>query len=167
MTETTDRTNVLAGELRVPRNAAANAKGGIHDDETAQRRGLRGGTVAGSVHLDLFPPLLLEVFGNRWFERGSLSINFRNPTVDREPVRAYVRRPPAGLSEDGVQVEAWIDREDGLRVGDGTVAVGQPSEPSALRALDLHRFPPGDLRILEGVTSGDAIPPVEVTIASA
>src|SRR3954453_6645907 len=107
MTETTDRTNVLAGELRVPRNAAANAKGSIHDDATAQRLGLRGGTVAGSVHLDLFPPLLLEGFGQRWFEQGSLSINFRNPTVDREPVRAYVRRPAAGTPEDDVQMDAW------------------------------------------------------------
>src|SRR3954453_16168698 len=111
MTETTDRTNVLAGELRVPRNAAANAKGSIHDDATAQRLGLRGGTVAGSVHLDLFPPLLLETFGNRWFERGSLSTNSPNPPVDREPVRAYVRRPAGGMPEAGVQVESWIDRE--------------------------------------------------------
>src|SRR3954469_6798491 len=118
MTEITDRTNVLAGEMRVPRNAAANAKGSIHDDETAQRLGLRGGTVAGSVHLDLFPPVLLEVFGRRWFDRGSLSIMFRNPTVDREAVRASIRRPAGG--SDDLQVEAWIDREDGLRVGDGT-----------------------------------------------
>src|SRR5205807_2582110 len=112
------------GPLRRSVNAARDVQGSIHDDATAQRLGLRGGTVAGSVHLDLFPPLLLEVFGPRWFERGSLSINFRNPTVDREAVRAHIRRPPAGVPADGVQVEAWIDREDGMRVGEGTVAVG-------------------------------------------
>src|SRR3954451_12142954 len=120
MTETTDRTNVLAGELRVPRNAAANAKGSIHDDETAQRLGLRGGTVAGSVHLDLFPPLLLEVFGERWYERGSVSMNFKNPTVDREPPRAFVARPSAPAPGSGdAQVRVWIERDDGMLVGEG------------------------------------------------
>src|SRR3954468_19687025 len=100
MTDTADHTNVLAGPLRVPRNAAANAKGSIHDDETAQRLGLRGGTVAGSVHLDLFPPLLIEVFGPRWYERGSISINFKNPTVDREPTQAFVARPAGADGAD-------------------------------------------------------------------
>src|SRR6476659_3115732 len=113
MTETADRTNVLAGSMRVPRNAAAKAKGSIHDDETAQRLGLRGGTVAGSVHLDLFPPLLLEVFGRRWYDQGSLSVNFKNPTVDREPTQAFVARPSGSRSGDE-QVRVWIERDDGM-----------------------------------------------------
>src|SRR3954453_10204399 len=159
MTDTTDRTNVLAGEVRVPRNAAANAKGSIHDDETAQRLGLRGGTVAGSVHLDLFPPLLLEVFGERWYERGSLSMNFKNPTVDREPTRAFVDRPSVAGSGDA-QVRVWIERDDGMLVGEGTAAVGSPSEVTALRSIDHNRFAPAadepGLRILAGIAAGDS-----------
>lgn len=158
----TDMSNVLAGPMRVPRNAAANIKGSIHDDETAKKLGLRGGTVAGSVHLDLFPPLLLEVFGPRWYERGSLSVDFKNATVDREPTRALVTRPPASPTD--VQVPVWIERDDGLRVGEGTAAVGTPSETTALRAIDHNRFADGELRILAGIAAGDEIPDTEVVV---
>ncbi|HXZ86850.1 MAG TPA: hypothetical protein VEI82_15315, partial [Myxococcota bacterium] len=77
---------ILAGELRAARNGAAEQKGSIHDDATATKLGFRGGTVAGSVHMDQFPPLLLRVFGPRFFEHGALSLYFVNATVDREPV---------------------------------------------------------------------------------
>ena len=161
----TDLSNVLAGELRVPRNAAQNQKGSIHDDATAQRLGLRGGTVAGSVHLDLLPPLLLEVFGERWYSQGSVSMDFKNPTVDREPTRAIVERPS---SAGDAQVRVWIEREDGMLVGEGTAAVGAPSAVSALRAIDHNRFAPagGDdaLRILAGIAAGDELAPVDVTV---
>ena len=144
-------------------NAAREARGSIHDDATAEKLGFRGGTVAGSVHLDLFPPVLLEAFGRRWFEEGAISINFRNATTDREAVRAFVRRPPAGAT--AALVEAWIERDDGMRVGEGTASVGTPGEPSALRALDLDRYEPGDLRILDGVAAGDAIPEAGHTLS--
>src|SRR5690606_3924919 len=69
---------VLCGGLRRPINRARDVKGSIHDDETATRLGMRGGTVAGSVHMDLFGPLLLETWGERWWERGTLSLYFVN-----------------------------------------------------------------------------------------
>ena len=47
-------------------NASQQAKGSIHNDEVATKLGFRGGTVAGSIHLELFPPLLVEAFGPRW-----------------------------------------------------------------------------------------------------
>ena len=34
----------------------------IHDDATAQNLGFRGGTIAGSIHLDQFPPVLMAAF---------------------------------------------------------------------------------------------------------
>ncbi|HZU71655.1 MAG TPA: hypothetical protein VE990_02675 [Acidimicrobiales bacterium] len=159
---TTASTDEIVGPLRRSVNAASGAKGSIHDDDTAQNLGLRGGTVAGSVHLDLFPPLLVDAFGQRWFETGSVSINFRNPTVDREPVRAIIGRPPAGAAD--AQVAARIEREDGMLVGEGTAAVGRPGQPSALRSLDLSRFAGGELKILAGVSGGEAIAPVEVEV---
>jgi hypothetical protein len=98
--------------------------------------------------------VLLKAFGERWFERGTLSINFRNATTDREPVQAIVEQP----SPTDVQVAARIDRDDGMLVGDGTASIGDSPEPTALGALDLDRFEPGELRILAGVSAGDKIP---------
>ena len=50
--------NVIAGPIRRPRNPSAHVQGSIHDDATATALGFRGGTVAGSIHMDQFPPLL-------------------------------------------------------------------------------------------------------------
>src|SRR5437773_2612211 len=92
-TEITERDGVLIGPLREPRNLAANKAGSIHDDCQAQRLGFRGGTVAGSIHMEQFPPLLVRAFGPRWFEAGGLACYFRNATMDPEPVRAFVELP--------------------------------------------------------------------------
>lgn len=141
----------ITGEYRESINAANHEGGGIHDDATATKLGFRGGTVAGSIHLDLFPPLLLEAFGKDWFETGSLSIMFKNATVSREPVRAVL--------ETGVgQCRAWIERDDGMLVGEGTASVGPQSEPSALRSKDMTAHAAASPRILAGIKAGDEIP---------
>jgi len=141
----------ITGEYRESINAANHEGGGIHDDKTATKLGFRGGTVAGSIHLDLFPPVLLEAFGKDWFETGSLSMNFKNATVSKEPVRALV--------EPGIgQCRAWIERDDGMLVGEGTASVGAQSEPSALRAIDHGAHAALSPRILAGIAAGDEIP---------
>jgi hypothetical protein len=141
----------IVGEYRESINAANREGGGIHDDKVATKLGFRGGTVAGSIHLDLFPPLLLEAFGKEWFDRGSLSIGFKNATVSREPVRAC-------LEGDGAHVRAWIERDDGMLVGDGTASAGDVAAPSALRALDLGAHAADAPRILAELRAGDEIP---------
>ena len=141
----------ITGAYRESINAANHEGGGIHDDKTATKLGFRGGTVAGSIHLDLFPPLLLEAFGKEWFETGSLSIMFKNATVSREPVRAL-------LDPGGGQQRVWIEREDGMLVGEGTASVGAQSAPSALRSIDLGAHAAPAPRILAGITAGDEIP---------
>jgi hypothetical protein len=155
---------VIVGPLRHSVNQAQGIRDSIHNDAVASKLGFRGGTVAGSIHLELFPPLLIDALGERWFERGCLSVNFRNPTTDREAVRATVALPSAGLTD--VQVDVKIEREDGLLVGEGTAAVGDPGVPSALRAIDLSRFEPGELRILDGVSAGDVIEEADVLMPS-
>src|SRR5208282_5881451 len=142
------RDHLLVGPLRRSMNNARSVAGSIHDDATATKLGFRGGTVAGSIHLELFPPLLLKAFGKRWFERGTLSMYFLNATTDREAVRAFMKQPPAGSSD--AQVEVWIERDDGMKVGEGTASVGSPSEPTALLRRPLDRFEPGEMRILKG-----------------
>jgi len=154
---------VIAGPFRQSVNQAQNIEGSIHNDEVASKLGFRGGTVAGSIHLELFPPLLLNAFGDKWFDTGTLSMNFKNATTDREPVRALLDVPER---KGDTQVRAWIEREDGMLVGEGTASVGEPDEATALQQLDLTRWETGELRILAGMSAGDKIDEVEITMAS-
>jgi hypothetical protein len=140
---------ILESELRQARNGAADQKGSIHDDATASKLGFRGGTVAGSVHMDQFPPLLLRIFGPSFFETGALSLYFQNATVDREAVRACAEEPAPGAT----QIRVYMKRDDGLDVCEGTASLGDPSR-SALRTRDLRGCDPAELRILAALRPG-------------
>jgi hypothetical protein len=156
-----DAITVVGGFLRGPVRAPANLFTGggragsrdlnIHENETAQRLGFRGGTIPGSIHMDQFVPLLVEAFGQAWFETGSLSLGFRSATVDREEVVALVASP---ASRSDVQVEAHMERPDGTLVAAGTASIGQPGEASHLHAIDLRPTKPAELRILRDVHPG-------------
>jgi acyl dehydratase len=159
MTTTSD---VISGPVRRPRNLAAHIVGSIHDDETAAALGFRGGTVAGSVHLDQFPPLLIQAFGNRWFETGSLSLYFRHATTDGEAVQAYVERPPAGA--DDAQVRVWMTTPTGELVAEGTASVGDPQAASALHERDLRPTDPAELKILKALMPGDVLGDLRTTV---
>lgn len=159
------RDGVLVGPLRRSVNNAREVRGSIHDDATATKLGFRGGTVAGSIHLELFPPLLIRAFGRRWFEHGTLSMYFLNATTDREAVRAFVKEPPHDAADS--QVAVWIERDDGMRVGEGTASVGNPAEPTALLARPLDKYPAGPMRILAAITPGDRFESRDVTLAKA
>jgi acyl dehydratase len=152
MTTTSD---AITGPVRQPRNLAAHIVGSIHDDDTAAALGFRGGTVAGSVHLDQFPPLLLQAFGQRWFETGNLSLYFRHATTDGEAVQAFVERPPAGGHDP--QIRAWMTTPAGELVAEGTAAVGDPRVPSALHQRDLRPADPAELRILTALKAGQVL----------
>lgn len=149
---TTD--HFIRSPLRRPTNAFQTLDNSIHNDEVAQPLGLRGGTVAGSVHMDQFPPLLVDTFGARWFESGSLSLEFKNATVHEEPVAVMVQAPQA---DGDAQVEARIEREDGLLVATGTASVGAPAEPSRLSSVDLRESSPSDLRMLASLEPGQVL----------
>lgn len=144
-----EQDGVLVGPLRRPMNPAQ--EGSIHDDSVAQKLGFRGGTIAGSIHLEQFPPVLLRAFGQRWYESGNLSMYFQNATLHAEPVRCFLDKPGDGPDE---QVRAWMEREDGMAVAEGTASVGDPDRPSALRERIENLRPPGELRILANVKPG-------------
>jgi len=147
--------DTICGPVRRPRNLAANIAGSIHDDTTATALGFRGGTVAGSIHMDQFPPLLLAAFGERWFETGSLSLYFRHATTDGEPVQTFLERPEPG--EPDVQVRAWATTGEDTLVAEGTASAGNPAAGSALHTRDLRPAEPGELRILRAMKPGDLL----------
>jgi hypothetical protein len=163
----TEATAERRGRVVHPTNADYNDPGGIHDDATAQGLGFRGGTIAGSAHLDTFVPLLLDAFGNDWFVSGSLSIYFRHATTDGEPTLAILEEPAnASPPFANRQLRARIITPDGTLVGEGTAAVGQAGSPTELGGRDL-RHDDSSARILSGIQRGAVFGPRRVAVESA
>ena len=131
----------------------------IHNDDVAQKVGMRGGVVAGIQHLDLFAPIIIKAFGQKGFETGSISLYYTYALLDGEEVRAIVQCPPA--EENNVQVEAQAETPDGRIVAKGTLSLGNPDEKSYLQALEIKSSPLEELRILKGVKAGDEMRPFE------
>ena len=144
-----DSARVWTGEFRKPRNSAAQAKGSIHDDATASKLGFKGGTVAGSIHMDQFVPGLLEIYGPRWFETGAMSLYFTQATVDSEPVRATVE-----ASEERCRLT--MHNEAGAQICEGTASLGHDVKSELSRRLDAQTSTePGRLRILKDMEIGE------------
>ncbi|WP_310542889.1 hypothetical protein [Phenylobacterium sp.] len=152
---TSRQAGVTAGPVRRPDNFSKHAKGSIHDNATAQRLGFKGGTVAGNIHFEQFPPLMAELFGRTWFQTGNLSLYFLTPTTDGEPVQVFARDPVV-RPEGGLRAEVWMEDAEGRRVCEGTAASGPPDLGSALRQRLRDVRPPEDLRILQASKVGDA-----------
>ncbi len=155
----------MYGAWRKSINAAATMKDSIHDDAVGRSVGMRGGVVAGTVHLDLFPPLAVKAFGQRWFEQGSVSVFYIYATLHGEEVRAVIKMPPKDALD--AQVEARVETPEGKIIMQGTLAVGNPKEPTHLRAMEFKNSPQEELRILKGLKPGDVLVPREpVAIAT-
>ena len=143
--QSTRKGGYLYGPWVRPRNLAANSMGSIHEDETARQYGMRGALVSGRLHLPAFAPLLAEVYGNDWFEHGTLFVEFRYGTLDQEEVRAVLEEPSEAAPMAPVQ--ARLERPDGKLVARGSAGMGPH-----LRALDLTSYVDGayELRNLHG-----------------
>jgi len=161
--EIKEENGILIGPVRKPFNEHLHSETSIHHDGTAQKLGMRGGTIAGSYHMEQFTPLFLKTFGRKWFESGGLSMYFRNATTHLEPVQCFMHRPE---SLDNTQTDVWMKDENDLMVGEGTVSIGIPDEPSVLRKRVANPYPPGNLRILADLKKGMEIPPLTVNASS-
>ncbi len=150
--ENVEQDGVIVGPYRRPRNAGSAGAGSIHDDETAKAVGFRGGTIAGSTHMNQFPPVLIRAFGNGWFEAGSLSCYFLNATISNEAVRCFVEVPSAGASD--AHVRAWMEQDTGTQVLDATASVGADPARTLLRQRLASLLPRGDTRIYAHLEPG-------------
>lgn len=145
---------VWSGPVRQPANASLHEKGTIHDNERAKELGLRGGTVAGSIHMEQFPPVLDAAFGEDWLRQGGLSLYFLNATLDQEPVQCFVKLDEE--SADPVRAQAWMEAPDGTMICQGTANFGSPDPQSEMRRRLATVRPPEELRILKEIKVGDA-----------
>jgi len=145
----TDAPTTWVSEFRAPRNSAAEVKGSIHDDATAAKLGFKGGTVAGSIHMDQFVPGLLALYGGAWFETGAMSLYFTQATVDAEKVRATV--------EPGAErARLTMHNEAGALICEGTAGLGRDPLSELAKRLEAQTpAEPGALRILREMRIGD------------
>jgi len=158
-------TTVTAEPLVGPARIALNhSDSSIHDPEHAKKLGFRGSAVGGNLHLDLFAPLLVRTYGREWFERGALSLYFLNIVVSGESVQAVVEAPPA----PGAQTRIFAQCADalGFRVCEGTASIGDHSH-SELATRDLKTCDEAELRMLKGVSPGQALGRAEASVRAA
>jgi hypothetical protein len=159
------KNNCIYGGWREPINQWQDEPGSIHKDSVAHKVGLRGGTIPGTIHLNLYPPLFLKIFGNKWFEKGSISLYYTYATVHLEKVRAVIKLPDDFKDKlDDCQLEAWVETQDGNLVAKGTVSAGVVDEKSYIQKIELKSSEPGELRILKGLGKGDDMIPHNFTI---
>jgi hypothetical protein len=150
---------LLAGPLREPKQMLADQEYGghlsIHDDETAERLGFAAGPIEGPTHFSQFVPLLHELWGQPFLERGCISFHYQNPCVEGDRVRAFVERP-VGQEGEGQKTSLRLhaEKSDGTPVLTGTATLGPDFEPSELDARLGRLRPPGPLRILADLEIG-------------
>ena len=105
-------TDILKGPLRAPAQMLQEQSYGghksLHDDAEAERLGIKAGPIEGPTHFQQFVPMLYDIWGKDWFERGCLSTHFLNMVFEGEKVRAFVERPAPGAT----RAKCWAEKED-------------------------------------------------------
>lgn len=154
----------LVGDWQQPINRWADLPGSIHNDEVAHKVGMRGGTIPGTIHLDHFPALAHELWGERWHREGSISMYYTFATTHKEDVRAFVNFDEDKLAHDNPQLDAWVENKDGRVVCKGSLGIGSGPVPSYIRNLPLDDADPEELRILSGLKNLVNLDPVELLV---
>ncbi len=126
--------------------------GSIHETDIARKIGMRGGVIAGVIHLDLFPSMMRKAFGQKWFKKGSISLFYTYALLHGEELRAVVQVPPAESRD--VQVEARLESKDDRLVARGSASIGNPPEKSYLGAMEIKSSPVEERRIFKDLEVG-------------
>jgi hypothetical protein len=146
----------IYGAWQQPVNKWQGLPNSIHTDAVAEKVGMRGGTIPGSVHLGHFRPILDQLFGERWLKTCAISMYYTFATVDREEVRAVVKAPPQGASD--ALMDAWVETKEGKVVAKGSLSVGKPQGTPYVSSLPLEQAEPGLNRILSRMKVDAEIP---------
>lgn len=145
---------ILSGALRSPVNLLTEqtyaGHKSLHDDAEAARLGIRAGPIEGPTHFSQFVPLLAEVWGDAWYERGCFSSHFLNMVFEGEKVRAEIDRPAPGA----MRTLARAFKEDGTPVLEASASLGPDHGETLLEARMKALRPAGDLVILADLKVG-------------
>jgi hypothetical protein len=145
---------VIQGPLRRPRQMLADQEYGghvsIHDDSMAETLGFRAGPIEGPTHFSLFPPLLAQIWGRDWFERGCMSAHYQNMVVEGEEARAFAEIPRDGARRTRV----WAEKADGTPVLEASASLGPDHGETLLESRLKQLRPPQKLVILSDLHVG-------------
>lgn len=146
--------DILEGQLRFPAQMLQEQSYGghksLHDDAEAERLGIKAGPIEGPTHFSQFDPLLVELWGQEWMERGCFSSHFKNMVFEGEGVRAFVERPADGAT----RARCWAEKEDGTPVLEASATLGPDHGETLLEARRAKLRPAEDLVILEDMRVG-------------
>ena len=155
--------DVIKGAPWAARNLSHNVGvGSVHNDETAQDLGFRGGPVRADNHMNQFVPVILDMFGHQWFKSGHLSLDFKSATLELEEVQVFANRP----NSDASQTSVWMQRDDGTVVCKGTAGIGETSN-TELRTKEVRQTDPEDLKICRNLTVGMDLGTYEIEMSAA
>jgi len=144
---------VLSGPLRQPKQMLLEQEYGghksLHDGDVAAKLGLKDAPIEGPTHFSQFVPLLVQVWGNDWYERGCFSAHFLNMVVEGEEVKAFVEWPAAGQTI----TRCWAEKADGSPVLEASASLGS-TDPTLLDQRMAKLRPVNRLVILEDLKVG-------------
>jgi acyl dehydratase len=98
------------------------ASNSIHNDEYTRRHGYAGALMSAYVLCGYMSEPLVKFFGLRWFEDGSLALNFINGGVqqgDAITCRGRVTKTSTTSSGERHELTIWMQKDDGTCVVSG------------------------------------------------
>lgn len=145
---------VLQGPLRRPVNMLTeqtyDGHKSLHDDKEAERLGIKAGPIEGPTHFQQFVPLLADVWGRDWFERGCFSCHFLKMVFEGEEVRAEIDEP----APNATRCMARAFKADGTPVLEASASLGPDHGETLLEARMKALRPAADLVILADMKVG-------------
>ena len=148
----------ISGPYRAPRQMLATQKYGghasIHDASMAKDLGFKGAPIEGPTHFSQFVPLLHQLWGRDWEEHGCLSAHYKNPVVEGEEVKAFIK-----TTEQENYIRIWAEKKDGTPVLEGSATLGPDHPETTLEARRNQLKAPEKLIILRDVKVGYRSPP--------
>ena len=151
---TFDTPLTLSGPLRQPRQMLEeqtyDGHSSIHDDDMAEKLGFKAGPIEGPTHFSQFPPLMEQIWGQAWYERGCISAHYQNMCVEGDEVRAFAEMPVGGANK----VRVWAEKADGTPVLDASASLGPDYGETLLEARMAKLRPAERLVILADLSVG-------------
>ncbi len=99
------------------------------DGGKAKEAGLAAPIASGIQYEGYVIELLLELFGDGWFERGKLQVKYPRPVMAGETVTAKARVASRESRDGGIafELEIWCEHDDANKVLVGTASCVLPA----------------------------------------